>query len=299
MTAINDRYVLVQGDTHMYYLPETGTSRHARSKRKVYAPGDIPMTELNKPGWWASTGPAPEITIHIPQWDRTTSYTLRDPATASEKFPPTLTPEEFETAAAGSLDTETIHYNLYKPVTEPVADVITTISTTGWPVLTDAVPDVFGERPWHASLPSVLTQRPEYLHLFPGYLDGLRDHLKNVIKALPGVQYCYVKDNHLDVTIQVPLDLPRTQWVTPPNQYGPSRRKPKPVERPVLVTRHLRLPVPDRVPGPNQEAAIHAWDRAVAHWVAVVTDAKAAACHHCDGTGHVPLGSTEYTPTKP
>ncbi|WP_433357838.1 hypothetical protein ACQP25_44535 (plasmid) [Microtetraspora malaysiensis] len=283
---INSRYVLVHDGLWMYHLGQEFAEAFARvvySRREqitAHADGQ-PMTRLNAPGWWAADHEATEITITIPLSPRTIGYTLDDPAAESTRFPASLTPEQYN---ALNEDDDDILSRMYSPVREDVAPE--TVTVTGpWTPLEASTPAADGH-PWHAALPSALTQRPEYLHLFPGELRGLRAHLEKLIEAMPDVRFCFNKEGRLDVTVEVPLHLPEHFWVKP--------SRGRKYQRQVTVTRRLSLPVPDRVPGPDRASAVRAWDEQVTHWTGVVAAASAKACNTCRGTGHVPDGSTEF-----
>ncbi|GHE32077.1 hypothetical protein GCM10017673_38580 [Streptosporangium violaceochromogenes] len=291
LPEIGAHYVLHQDGLWMYYLPDTLKPDYgAKGDVTAHADGQ-PMTKLLKPGWWGSTHQVREITVHVPQWPRVAGYTLDDPAAKSERFPTSLTAEKYRELAA----TSDIWAAMYSAVRDSVPDAVLTL-TGPWTVLEDAAPPpADAPRPWHATLPTLLTQRPEYAHLFPGELRGFRKHMVTLIEALPYVKYVF-NEEQIKVTLEVPLELPQDEWVTPFSFDG--RRKPKPVRRQITVTRRLTLPIGDRIGGLTRADAEHAWDEQAAHWAGVVTAASAKACSHCRGTGHVADGSTAYDTKK-
>jgi hypothetical protein len=153
------------------------------------------------------------------------------------------------------------------------------------------------ERQWIAALPQALAGRPEYRHLFPGRIPGLRAHLCEVVKTMPRVRHCF--DNYqgyqgLHIVLSVPFDKPQTQW-----KADISRRTGKPLKTgrtvPVMVDRRLELPVPADVFADTYEQALKAWDEQVAFYTQVVKDATVAACSACQGTGHVAYGAERYS----
>ncbi|MER6830888.1 hypothetical protein ABT352_33180 [Streptosporangium sp. NPDC000563] len=289
--AIGATYVLVHDGLWMYYLPETLKPAYgAKGDITAHADGQL-MTKLLQPGWWGSAHQAEQITIHVPQRDRVIGYRLDDPATESERFPATLTTEKYDELR----EQNDIWFQMYSPLYQSVT--AQALSLTGpWTVLENAAPAPVGDpRPWHASLPTILTQRPEYAHLFPGALSGFRDHLRKLIEAMPYVRHVFTRDE-FEVVLEVPLELPEHQWV--PSPYPARRRRGEGHNRQVTITRRLHLPIPDRVPGVTRADAERVWDEQTAHWTAVVTSASAKACNTCRGTGHVVDGSTEYDAKK-
>jgi hypothetical protein len=153
------------------------------------------------------------------------------------------------------------------------------------------------ELKWVANLPQMLAGRPEYRHLFPGRIPGLREHLHKLISAMPRVKYCFDKyENYtgLHVVIRVPFEQPQTSW-----QRDISRQTGKTLKSgrnvPVTVERRLNLPVPADVAGDNYETAVQAWEQQTEFWLSIVRNASVAACNACGGTGHVNHGSEQYS----
>ncbi|MEV0996801.1 hypothetical protein [Nonomuraea sp. NPDC050202] len=292
---INERYVLVQDGMWMYYLILTvkGTYNPAATSATAYANGE-PMTKLNVPGWWGTTSPGPhEIAVHIRNADRIVRWDLKDLGNENARFLRTLTPEEFNERSGD----DDMWYSLYSAVREPTEPTIVPVDGP-WIVLQDSPlpPDAKATPTWTAGLPTTLTKRGEYRHLFPGYLSGLRDHLASIIKRMPYVTGCYNQDQMLKVYMTVPLEVPEKRWVTPFTLD--KRRRPKPVLREITVDRHLHLPVPDQVQGSSQADALKNWGEQVEHWTGVVESASVKACSACHGRGHVLDGAEEYIPAK-
>ncbi|MEU4231154.1 hypothetical protein AB0F17_43255 [Nonomuraea sp. NPDC026600] len=289
---INERYVLAQDGMSMYYLASVTSNYNWRGDAATaYANGE-PMTKLNVSGWWGTTSAGPhEIVVHIPNMDVTVRWDLKDPEAESASFPRTLTPEQFRQS---SQDTD-VMYAMYSAVQEPAEPTILPVDGP-WTILEDALlpPQDKTLPPWTASLPNALKHRPEYRHLFPGYLSGLREHLADRIKRMPNVQYCFNQDQVLKVYIRVPLEMPEQKWVTPVTLNR--RRKPKPELREIKAERSFHLPVPDRVQGASHADALKNWDKQVEFWLDVVRSASAKACNHCHGHGYVWDGAEEYAP---
>jgi hypothetical protein len=153
-------------------------------------------------------------------------------------------------------------------------------------------PPAPGEPQWRADLPHELTQRPEYRHLFPGHIPGLKGHLAVLIKAMPRVRYCFVDYQNkkgIHITVKVPFDQPRTTFVPNRGRRGQELKSGRHLQ--VMVDRSVDLPVPAAVYGENYDAALADWNMQVEYWLLQVTEASVAACSACDGKGYVPHGA--------
>ena len=256
----------------------------------VYADGQ-PMEQLHG-DWWATDHEATHLTATAQPNAKTIGYRLTDQTAESVRYPATLTVEEWAERRDRESDTLwTLYTNVHEdqPALEYVYDGPVM-------VLEGREPPGPGERQWIADLPHVLAGRPEYLHLFPGRIPGLRAHLHEVIKAMPGIRHCFDGYNNftgLHVVVEVDFDKPQTRWVA-----DISRRTGKPLKtgRNVrhTVTRNLNLPVPAAVTADTYEQALAAWDQQIEFWLGVVRDAAVKACSACGGKGHVDHGSEKY-----
>lgn len=278
-----------------YHLPNAGRG----DTLAVLADGK-PMVRLSERSpWWAADHEATRITQVSPAPRKITGYKLDDPDTASAKYPAELTPEEWkerQRTALGRVSDQL--WELYSSVSidqDPIEEHIDGPFT----VLDGSEPPAPGGPAWTVNLLDSITQRPEYAHLFPGYLTGFREHLIGLIKHLPRVEYCF--DGYKDstavyVSLKVPFERPETRWIADIGKRGQTLRSGRTVQQ--RVSRTLYLPVANAVPGDNYAAALAEWDRQTAFWTQIVTDAGVAACNHCRGTGHTPTGSEQYTPAK-
>jgi len=256
----------------------------------VYADGQ-PMEKLHS-DWWATDHEAERLTATAQPPAKTTGYRLTDPSAESVRYPATLTIDEWNERRDRECDTLwTLYTNVHEeqPALEHVYDGPVM-------VLEGREPPGPDERQWVAGLPQALTGRPEYRHLFPGRIPGLRKHLHETIKNLPGIRHCfdgYDGYTGLHVVVEVGFDQPQTRWVA-----DLSRRTGKPLKtgRHVrqTVTRDLNLPVPADVTAANYEQALREWEEQVAFWLSVVDSATVKACSACGGKGHVPDGSEKY-----
>ena len=276
----------------LYHLPTPeafgtpGFASHAQVTG-MYADGQ-PMTKLHS-DWWATDHEATRLTATAQPAAKTVGYRLTDPNAESVRYPATLTVEEWNERR----DSETL-WELYTNIheeQEPLKHVY------GGPimVLEGREPPRPDEPQWIANLPQALTGRPEYRHLFPGRIPGLRKHLHQTIKDMPGIRHCFDGyDNYfgLHVVINVPFDQPQARWVADIGRRGQKLKSGRNV--PVMATRTLNLPVPADVSAPTYAEALRTWDQQVEFWLSVVNDATVTACSACGGTGHVPHGSEKF-----
>lgn len=274
--------------TTMYVLHHDGVwhynvSGHSGGRISTYHPhaDGKPMTHL-RDTWWTTDHEADTISVEIPQRQEVTGYTLGFDFTPSDKWPATLTPEEWEERGGHDNDTLTALYEAASITPPTVTRVI------GPWVRLDGEPAPVDGLTWQMSLPYELRTHPEYGHLFPGHLAGFRDHLVEQIKQLPRVKAAYnLPGKPVSVYVDVPFDPPLTKW-----QKLPGKRKSS--EVPKTVRRDLKLPVNDLVPGDTRVAAVTKWNEQTADWLAVVRSAGVAACTTCGGTGHVKTGAEAY-----
>lgn len=280
--------LLLPDGRYAYHLPKPSNFPH--NVTGAYADGQ-PMDKLHG-DWWATGAEASRLTTTGQPRPKTLSYTLKAQDAESQRYPATLTVDEY----TDRRDDEENLWQFYSPVLED-QPAVQHVYDGPVMLLEGREPPTPDELPWQADLPQVLGQRSEYRHLFPGRIPGFRDHVQKAIKKLPGVEYCF--DNYqnytgLTVTVKVPFEQPKTRW-----QADLSRRTSKPLKTgrtvPVLVTRQLRLPVPAAVSAPNYEMAVDDWHEQAEFWLSVVRSASVAACNACNGTGHVNHGSEKYS----
>lgn len=273
----------------LYHLPKPKDFPFTVSG--VFADGQ-PMEKLHG-DWWATGQEAVRLTITGQPSPKTVGYRLTDPTAESVRYPATLTVDEW--AERRGHDAETL-WTLYANVTED-QPLLEHVYDGPVMVLEGREPPGPGEPQWIANLPHALVERPEYKHLFPGRIPGLRDYLHRVIERTPRVKYCfngYQGYTGLHILISVPYDEPRTEF-----RRDTSKRTGKPLKTgrtvPVTVERRIQLPVPTDVHADTYEQALAAWEEQTAYWVRQVEEASVAACSHCDGKGYVPHGSEQYT----
>lgn len=289
-------YCIAHPDGRYLYSVSTGAARSSwgPANRLLYgklADGTTVATNHLRDTWYASENELASIVVETARPNETIGYKLNDSSALSVRFPEKLSPEEFQTRCD---EDDELFYSMYDRITQSVAPTRETFEGP-WPVMEGREPPNPGEPRWIAKLPYELSQRPEYLHLFPGSIPGLKEHLHEVVKGLPRVEHCfdgYKNYTGLHVTVMVPYNPGMTNWVRYTGSSG------KPLKRGRNVTQHkrrvLQLPVPDRVTGENYEDALRKWDEQVQYWVGVVEDASVTACGHCMGDGFINEGSTKY-----
>ncbi|MFV2172396.1 hypothetical protein ACFHW2_11560 [Actinomadura sp. LOL_016] len=282
---MDEKYALHHDGTWMYYLggnPDVGYL----GKDIVPAADGRPMTRLQQRDWWATDHEAATITITQPQSPTTTGFVLRNPADETQRFPARLTLDEYNRHSA-SVD---VLDDLYKSVVEDRPDEVTTLHGP-WLRL-DGTPPPDDGRTWVASLPNALRNRPEYQHLFPGYLSGLRAHIGDLAKKHPRVAHAFVHEQgKVDVHLDIPFDQPLTEYRPARNLDGSvsKSRRGKTVTR--TVRRTITLSVPDRVRGENRAAAVAEWDRLTAQYQAELDAVDVVACSACEGHGYIPTAT--------
>ena len=279
---VNQRYVLHHDGTWMYYVARVGDRPVQATWRGValFADGQ-PMTSL-RDGWWATDHEAGEITAEIDRADEITGYRLADPDAESARYPAALTVEEFR--AQADHDPDLLH-SLYEAAREP-REPLREVIDGPWLAL-EGEPPGDDPRDWRADLAHELTQRPEFRHLFPGYLTGFREHMKEALQRR--ARYVFDRPGgQLEVIVHLPYEPPVTRQVPEIGRNGRELKRKRTVRE--EASRTLLLHIPDRVPGVNRAAAEAEWDRLEAEFLTAVDSLKVVACGHCRGTGVVVAG---------
>ncbi|MCP9964093.1 hypothetical protein LUX57_01845 [Actinomadura madurae] len=219
---MNDRFVLYDDGVWMYYLGADIANTYRQTPIVPDADGQ-PMTALQAPGWWATDHEATTITARKPVPSKTIGYRLRDPSAASERFPAALTAAEWSNRE----DDENLLWDLYTAVTEPQPDEVITIEGP-WLRLDGTPPPEDDGRTWVPRLPDALRNRPEYHHLFPGYMPGFREHIKRLAERHHYKQFVFLDhrgQRGISVTLQVPFDQPITEYRPPATTTGRCRAR--------------------------------------------------------------------------
>jgi len=240
----------------LYHLPKPdafktpGNQLRINEITGVLADGQ-PMEKLHG-DWWATDHEATRLTMTAQPAPKTTGYQLTDPDTESVKYPATLTPDQY-------LDLSDDYEDLWRLYTAVREDqpVVEHVYDGPVMVLEGREPPTPDEPQWVAQLPHALTERREYMHLFPGHIPGLDDHLMRVFK---GMQYVdFVGSNFqgrpgVHVSLKVPYDQPRTEWRANTGRNGKPLKSGYHVQ--VTVNRRITLPIPSRVAGDTYEQAL-------------------------------------------
>lgn len=143
-------------------------------------------------GWWRCGVKPDALRWDMPDRERTVEWRLPEGVTLPD-FPPDMTPEERREFTATD-DRDCGPLSLYEriTVTEPQDPIVVDLS--GAVVLRSQGPDdvqVPDGMTWKAKLPFELSERTEYLWLFPGHLSDVRDALKKRLEAMPGIKSAY------------------------------------------------------------------------------------------------------------
>ena len=255
--------------------------------RGYYADGTL-MEQLAHSTWWVTDHEARRLTARFEPRAALTGYRLKNPAAQSDLFRTEYTLAEWEAQEAVLTDDDCEAMSaFYDAVYEPQQPVEEEIPGQRLILEAEEVPGSAG--PWVPSLPSMLVNRPEYHRCFPGYIPGLRDHIKQLTSRMRHVDYCHPsrpgEPQGLSVTITVAFEQPRSHWRPNLGKRGQELKSGR--EVPTLVTQRMFLPVPDRVHGANYSQAYAEWQAQVDFWVAVIVNANVKACTTCDGRGHV------------
>lgn len=272
----------------IYHLPTP--DRFPSDVVGVYADGQL-MDKLDR-SWWAAPTEASRLSITGKPSPKTVGYTLDDKDAESVRYPATLSVDEYRERRGEE-------ENLWEFYTAVLEDQPPVEHVYDGPVmvLEGREPPRPDEPQWIAQLPHAVAERPEYKHLFPGRIPGLREYVYKQVEQLPKVKYAfngYQGYTGLHIVIRVPYDEPRTEFRRDTSRRtGKSLKTGRNVQ--VLVERRLRLPVPADVHADTYEQALAAWNEQTAFWIQQVQEASVAACSHCDGTGHVVHGAEEYS----
>jgi hypothetical protein len=285
-----DQYALRHDGRVWIYLGAVG------SDRTPYMDGE-PMQAGAVRGWWWAAAPShdgppfPTVEVERPSRQVTVGYHRTLPVD-DPRYPETLTVEEYRARTdddEGGYDAKVDA--LYEAVREAEPSVRERVPGP-WLWL-DGEPPPDDGLDWKATLPFELRARREYLHLFPGHLDGFRDAVKEALEAIPGARV-YTASGTFDVslTVTLPKHAPLPQWARPPDLSHLTARERRQrlaresevVER---ITRQLRIPVPSRVEGADRADATVRWHERKAEIVAYVEAVVAAPCPNCGGHGYL------------
>ncbi|MFM9780405.1 hypothetical protein [Streptomyces scabiei] len=279
----------------LYHLPTPdafktpGNQLRITELTGVFADGQ-PMEKL-RGNWWATDREATRLTATAQPGAKTVGYRLSDPTAESVRYPATLTVDEWLERREHDENMWQLYTNVAEaqPTLEHVFDGPIV-------VLEGREPPTPDEPQWVAKLPHAVTERPEYMHLFPGHIPGLDDHLMAAFKTMPYVDFVssgFQGRPGVHVSLKVPYDEPRTEFRPHTGRRGQPLKSGYHVQ--VTVNRRLTLPIPSRVPGDNYEQALANWRAQIEFWTGVVAEASVAACSHCDGKGFVADGSEKYS----
>lgn len=241
----------------------------------VLADGE-PMEKAAKdyPNWWIADHEAKRIEKVYAPTRKLLSYKLVADVPASEKYPATLSLDDYAERDEYDGKLSALYEGEYEEVPSKRELVEESFLR-----LEGAPPPEDGHR-YYAKLPYELTHFPQYRHLFPGYLGGFADVLAKRLDEIPGVS-AY---NHHPFKVYAKIDYDR------PVDYfdvGPRGGRKKKTQR--TVTRELTgIHPPQRIEGKNRADAVAKWDASMEEYEAAVRRAvEVKLCSHCQGSGIV------------
>lgn len=210
----------------------------------------------------------------------TTGWTLRDPSSASERFPTHITPDQFH---ALSRQDDDLVWRLYQPVTEDRPGSQTIVDFSHHQLLTGGGLDEHTQYRWYNGLGHQI--HAPFGHLRPGHLAGVWDLLADALRPLPHVRSVSTSGNEITVYLSLPWDEPQTWWR---DRYGARGQRLQRQEQVVSthVDKHLALRPPRAIAAPNKAAAVTELRRLTAELVDQVMSMQVVACSSCKGHGY-------------
>ncbi len=259
-----------------------------------------PMRRANKSNWWYSTGhTAQQITKRHPDKTTTLGYRLRDPDTASAKYPAELSTTDFNERTDDGDDEHAPEATLYERITNTTPGEVEPLDMT-LVVDLDGEPAPSDGRTWVAKLPYELTRHTELLHLFPGHMPGFRTAVVNAVnthlgadtrplyRSVGGAGCEEVRgSDNIRAWRKVPYEPRQTTFVHDRSRStGRELKSGRNVEK--TTTLEVVVRVGDRVEGATRAEAAAKWDEMLSRLVAeIVAELEPAVCRHCSGTGVV------------
>lgn len=152
--------------------------------------------------------------------------------------------------------------------------------------------DVSGHRPLRGDAPPEDLPRnwvpnalvglygPQASHLLPGHLSGFRQHMKDMLKAQPGVSDVY---DHLD-SKSLKFNI-RTYWDPPRTTTAGKGRMARTTQ--TWVTHSIVVPCIDLVGGATLADALIRWDLQAQEILRLMREySTTTTCGHCNGNGY-------------
>lgn len=261
------RHFVLHHEGKFYYYVDTGWG----SQGSVFADGEQ-LERAAERGWWIAGHEAKRIEVESPPTRKLLSYKLVEDVPASEKYPATLTLEQYAERDEYDVKLSALYEGEYEEVPAKRSVVEETFKK-----LEGAPPPNDGHQ-YFASLPYELSNHPEYRHLFPGHLDGFRKVLAERLKELPGVSA--YDQSTFSVYVVVNYDKPVDYF-----EVGPRGGRKKRTSH--SVTRAIKgIRPPHRIEADNRADAVKKWDALMEQYVASVRRAvEVKLCSHCQGHG--------------
>ena len=195
-TKAKDEYLLRDDDNGGWWF-YVGSTRAAAVVTADGKPIEMQSSSEKNDRWYFAKGEIRPKLIQVYAEPKRviTEYVLRDGFEPSEKYPAKMDGDEYRRRIKYDYSTETA----LDPI---VAEMYEKGSETMEPPEAEDHPmrlfiELVGAPPgkkvgqWHGRLPYSLNHDKQFLHLFPGYLDGFRAALEERLKTLPTVDKIY------------------------------------------------------------------------------------------------------------
>jgi hypothetical protein len=221
-------------------------------------------------------------------------YRLKDETAASERFPVSLTPQEYNAkreAEDPDDDGAGLTYVMYRPITEEVArdphvidvSVMTPLKGEG---------DANGSWGWEVERTAGLLYGQWYHHLLPGTLHGVADRLARAIEAKYGKHDFFAArtgfniDSHgnFNIRMNLPFDVP--VFKTSP-RYGARGQKLRGTQKiQEFVPLAIEWKQGSKISADTKAEAVAIYNQVEADTLAWIESHNLTVCSHCRGNGY-------------
>jgi len=252
-------------------------------------PDGTPLEPLQH-RWHAAPGRVNTLHATIAGRREVVRYELHHPEAASARYPATLDIGDYELRTddhvADTYDAAVV--GLYRPVTEETAPAVVPVDVSSWLDLDGEMPEPPPGCTWTATLPSELSTRAEYRHLFPGELTGYQNGIANAVKARwPHVDTSWY--SHEPGQIKISVRRPYQPVLMRPVQERDRRGRRKVTQKPDEHTWYFKVDLGRAIKAPNLADAVAYLGTLTAEILdAVGQVVEQTPCGHCRGTGLVP-----------
>lgn len=226
--------------------------------------------------WYVTDHRPEQMELRHAPLSRAVAYRLPE-GTQIEGLARELSADEFKEQFPRDEDYDYIdaRAKLYEAVTESYVPDPKPVETPVL-VLEGRPPDRDDTRVWVANLPYELRHRPEYLHLFPGYLVGFEEAFLAALERVPGVSSAH--GSRAGEPVKVFYNL---RYWPKPHRGRTLNGKRKDFQS---VMKSLDLRPPRRIEGANRAEAEAKWTAEMERWLSEVREATTGCvCETCGG----------------